>query len=233
MVYRLVSQILSRQLTRCLLCHGRAENAGLCAACRDELPTLVQACQRCALPLPPAAATCARCLQRPPAFTCARAAWHYAFPVAQLLQRFKYQRDLAAGRTLAQLAAVQLAPLLAAQESRPDLLLPVPLHWRRYWQRGFNQAQLIAAEFGRQWELPVHPGLLRKRSASAAQQQLGRAQRLRNLQQSFFLRRPLPGLHVGLVDDVITTGATLEAASRTLLDAGASRVSAFALARTP
>ena len=229
MVYRLISQFLSRQLTRCLLCHDRAEGAGLCAPCTDELPALVQACHRCALPLPPAAETCPQCLQRPPAFARARAAWHYAFPLAQLLQRFKYQGDLAAGRTLAQLAAAPLAP----HSDPPDLLLPVPLHWRRYWRRGFNQAQLIATEFGRQWGLPVNPGLLRKRSASAAQQQLGRSQRLHNLQHSFYLRRPLPGLHVGLVDDVITTGATLEAASRTLLDAGATRVSAFALARTP
>lgn len=230
MVYRPISQFLSRQLTRCLLCHGRAERAGLCDSCTEELPTLGQACRRCALPLPPAAETCPQCLQRPPAFACARAAWHYAFPVAQLLQRFKYQGDLAAGRTLAQLAAGQLTP---PGDDRPQLLLPVPLHWRRYWQRGFNQAQLLAAEFGRKWALPVHPGLLRKHSASNPQQQLGRAQRLRNLQDSFYLRRPLSGLHVGLVDDVITTGATLEAAARTLLDAGASRVSAFALARTP
>lgn len=234
MVYRLLSQFLSRSLARCLLCGDScAHHSGLCGGCRAELPTLHAACDRCALPLPPSPSnsgrTCPRCLQQPPAFASARAAWHYAFPVGQLVQRFKYRGDLAAGHSLARLAAARLEPA----DSRPDLLVPIPLHWRRYWGRGFNQAQLIAAEFGHQWRLPVAVRLLRKRRIGASQQTLSRARRLQNLVHSFRVQGEIERLHIGLVDDVITTGATLEAASRALLDAGAWRISTYALARTP
>lgn len=233
MVYRLISHFLSHsvapRLTQCLLCGDSAGSSGLCIPCANELPFLYSACQYCALPLPPSANGCARCLQQPPSFTRASAAWHYAFPIGQLVQRFKYQNDLATGHSLALLAAPRVAP----STDRPDLLVPVPLHWRRYWSRGYNQAQLIATEFAAQWEIPLATRLLRKHSSSETQQQLKRAQRLRNLQHSFSVHGPVTGLHIGLVDDVITTGATLEAAARTLLEAGAARVSAYALARTP
>ncbi|WP_323845771.1 ComF family protein [Microbulbifer magnicolonia] len=233
MVYRPITQFLSGavvpRLARCLLCGESAGDSGLCAACCAGLPFLHGACARCALPLAGAAGSCAHCLQHPPSFASASAAWHYAFPIGQLVQRFKYHRDLTAGHSLARLAALHIEP----QAERPDLLVPVPLHWRRYWRRGYNQAQLIAAEFAHQWQIPVANRLLRKRRASETQQQLKRAQRLRNLQRSFAVHGTVDGLHIGLVDDVITTGATLEAAARALLDAGARRISAFALARTP
>ncbi|WP_250461532.1 ComF family protein [Microbulbifer litoralis] len=235
MVYRLFSQFLSRSLVRCLLCGDSCmHSSGLCDGCRAELPHLHSACECCALPLPPSPSQsgrqCPRCLQHPPAFASARAAWHYAFPIGQLVQRFKYRGDLVAGHSLARLAAARLEPMA----DRPDLLVPIPLHWRKFlFKRGFNQAQLIAAEFGRQWRIPVAARLLRKRGAGASQQTLTRARRLRNLIRSFDVRQPVRGLHIGLVDDVITTGATLEAASRALLEAGAWRISTYALARTP
>ncbi|MCW8126140.1 ComF family protein [Microbulbifer halophilus] len=230
MVYRQFSQFLSRSLVRCLLCGDSCPHrSGLCSGCRAELPLLHSACERCALPLPEADRTCPRCLQQPPSFAGARAAWHYAFPVGQLIQRFKYRGDLAAGHSLAQLAANRLAP-----RTKPDLLVPIPLHWRKFlFGRGFNQAHQIAEEFGRRWGIPVHPRLLRKVTAGETQQQLKRARRLHNLSRSFAIRGDVDGLHIGLVDDVITTGATLEAASRVLLQAGAEKVSACALARVP
>ncbi|MBB3062629.1 ComF family protein [Microbulbifer rhizosphaerae] len=229
MVYKYLSHLLSRGLARCVLCAaGPAEPDGVCEPCRGELPYLHSACHRCALPLPQPAGACANCLQQPPPFASARAAWHYAFPVGQLIQRFKYHRDLAAGHSLALLAADHIRP-----NERPDLLVPIPLHWRRYLTRGYNQAQLLASEFGRQWNIPVKPRLLHKHTATGTQQQLKRGQRLRNLRDSFRVRGTPVGLHIGLVDDVITTGATLEAAARCLLEVGAARVSTFALARTP
>lgn len=230
MVYKPISDFLSRKLTRCVLCGDAGPGlCGICGPCLGELPQLLHACSLCALPLPATANTCPHCLQQPPTFASARAAWHYAFPIGQLIQRFKYRGDLVAGHSLAQLAATQLQP----REQKPDLLVPVPLHWRRYWRRGFNQAQLIAAEFGRQWRIPVSARLLRKGRAGTTQQQLKRAQRLRNLSHSFAVRGAVDGLHIGLIDDVITTGATLEAVSRVLIDAGAWRISTYALARTP
>ncbi|WKT60944.1 ComF family protein [Microbulbifer thermotolerans] len=236
MVYRKISHILAgfpaATLTLCLLCGNRSGGSGICTHCAAELPWLQRACRHCALPLPATAeksGICARCLQQAPTFSTARAAWLYAFPIGQLVQRFKYRGDLVAGHSLAQLAAGPLRPA----DKAPDLLAPIPLHWRRYWQRGFNQSQLIAAELGRQWHLPVHARLLRRVAAREAQQRLKRSQRLRNPEHSFAVRAPVEGKHIGLVDDVITTGATLEAAARALVAAGATRVSVYALARTP
>lgn len=230
MVYRLISHCLSRRLALCLLCHAPAgREAGICRDCAAELPVLGIACPRCALPLPAAVSACPGCLRRPPAIGAARCAWHYAWPVAQLVRRFKHHGDLAAGHSLSLLAAGQLRPAAPP----PDLLVPVPLHWRRYWQRGFNQAELVAEVFGRAWQLPVARRLLQRVKAGASQQGLDRRQRLGNLRDTFRVRGEVQGRRIGLVDDVITTGATLDAAAAALLEAGALSISAYALARTP
>ncbi|WP_237059331.1 ComF family protein [Microbulbifer sediminum] len=228
MVYRLISHFLSRRLALCLLCQAPAGNAaGICTSCAAELPQLGCTCPRCARPLP-VTATCPQCLRHPPAFDAAHCAWHYAYPVAQLVRRLKDHGDMAAAHSLTLLAAERLRP-----DVPPDILVPVPLHWRRYWQRGFNQAQVIAARLGHHWQLPVDTGALRRLRSGPSQQQLNRSQRLRNLEGCFAAHRRVEGLRIGLVDDVMTTGATLEAAARSLRQAGALSICTFAMARTP
>ncbi|WP_444943408.1 ComF family protein [Microbulbifer sp. ZKSA006] len=230
MVYKFFRQKLAPSLARCLLCGGTSGESGICSACTAELPLLGNGCRHCALPVAAARnSICASCLKRPPACTKITAAWQYAYPINHLIQRFKYHRDLAAGHSLIQLAARQLGPPREA----PDLLTPVPLHWRRYWQRGYNQAQLIASGLGEDWRLPVALRLLRKTTSTQTQSQLNRNQRQKNLSESFAVHGQIQGAHIGLVDDVVTTGATLEAITERLLDAGAKKVSAFVLARTP
>ncbi|MBB5211341.1 ComF family protein [Microbulbifer hydrolyticus] len=227
-----IGRTIDARLAVCILCRSDEHiRAGICAPCEAELPALEHACTTCALPLPnPADRQCPRCQQKPPPQCRSRACWYYAYPVAQLIQRFKYQGDLAAGRTLAELAALRFQP----EAHRPDILVPVPLHWRKQISRGYNQAQLIADRLGRQWHIPVHTGALRKVTPTGSQQELRRSERLKNLADSFTARPDkVAGLHVGLVDDVITTGATLEVAAQALCTAGATRVSAYALARTP
>lgn len=134
-----------------------------------------------------------------------------------------------------------LEPLrLQALESRPcetselpdaDLVVPVPLHWRRQLLRGYNQAESIGRPLARLLGLPFGEALKRPR-ATAAQAGLGRDHRRANVRQAFRARRPLSG-HILLVDDVATTGATLDAAARALRRGGADRVTALAVARTP
>jgi ComF family protein len=137
-----------------------------------------------------------------------------------------------AARKQAELAAARIGKELHTSE-RPHLLVPVPLHWRKQLSRGYNQAQLIAEILGRHWQIPVDDRALRKVTQTDSQQQLRRSQRLKNLARSFTASSRVEGLHIGLVDDVITTGATVEAAAQSLLHAGAIRVSVYALARTP
>jgi ComF family protein len=214
---------------RCLLCGEAGEDAcDLCRACAATLPWNRIACGRCALPLP-APGTCGRCLRRPPPLAAVQAACRYGFPLDRLLPRFKFHQDLAAGRLLAQLMAEACAPL-----PRPDALIPIPLHRTRLRQRGYDQALELARPLARALSLPVRDDTLLRVRATLPQSELDAIARRRNLRDAFGVRSGgvLPK-HVVLVDDVMTTGATLHAAAKALLRAGVQRVDAWVCARVP
>jgi ComF family protein len=118
-------------------------------------------------------------------------------------------------------------------DPRPTLVLPVPLHWRRQWRRGFNQAHFLAAQLSRQLNIPLQSDCLARSHATQPQQGMQRRQRLRNLSHAFNVMASPRGRHIALVDDVVTTGATANLLSRMLLEHGAERVDVWCLARTP
>ena len=211
----------------CMVC-GEAGQDGrdLCQACHAALPWQGQACLRCALPLP-IPGTCGACLQDPPPLAETHAVFDYAFPLDRLLPRLKFHRDFASGRVLAQ-AMVERC----AHWTRPDALLPVPLHRGRLRRRGFDQALELARPLARAMELPLLDGVLKRSKSTRAQSQLDADARKRNLRDAFHVgaRESLPA-HIVLVDDVMTTGATLHAAARTLLAGGVERVDAWVCAR--
>lgn len=214
--------------SRCVLCGepGMDPARDLCAACHAALPWQHAACARCALPLPAEALRCGSCLKRAPMFDAALAAWRYEEPIASLITRFKYGGDLAAGRVLALGLAERAEPV-----ERPQALVPVPLHWRRLRERGFDQALEIARVLSRSLERPVLE-LIERRRATAAQAALSAAERRRNLRAAFApIRGAVVPVHVALIDDVMTTGSTLDAAARVLRAAGAQRIDAWVLAR--
>lgn len=222
----------------CLVCrepgHDRQD---LCAACTTALPWNRHACARCALPLAggtpspaeAAAPVCGACLLRPPPLDAVHAAFVYAFPVDRLLPRFKFHHDLAAGRLLVARMAEAFAPL-----PRPGALLPVPLHRERLRARGYDQALELARPLGRRLAVPVLADALLRHRATVQQSRLDARQRRSNLRGAFVLsqQHALPG-HVALVDDVMTTGATLHAAAAALRRAGVLRVDAWIAARAP
>ncbi len=212
---------------RCVVCgEAGAQGRDLCAPCHAALPWQGPACPRCALPMA-LPETCGACLQRPPPLTEAHAAFHYAFPLDRLLPRLKFHRDLAAGRVLARAMAEHCASL-----SRPDAVLPVPLHHARLRQRGYDQAVELAAPLARALRLPLLDRALLRRKTTTAQSRLDAGARQRNLRGAFDVTgaQALPP-HVVLVDDVMTTGATLHAAAHALLAAGVQRVDAWVCAR--
>ena len=227
---------------RCLACRGRGEGMDLCRPCFEALPWLHHACRCCAIPLAGPTATvfqsdpdplCGRCLQRPPPLAGTHAACLYAAPLDRLLPRFKFHHDLAAGRLLAQLMARALHPLPATW-THPATLLPIPLHPRRLRQRGYDQALELARPLARTLGLPLLDSVLHRVRDTAPQSRLDAAQRQGNLKDAFRIegRHALPA-HVVLVDDVMTTGATLHAAATALHRAGVNRVDAWVCARVP
>lgn len=232
MVYGWLDNALSGVFPdRCLLCGAPgAGGRNLCRPCRHSLPWNRNPCRRCALPLPagPGGELCGRCLRRPPAWDRVRAPLLYAWPVDRLIQRFKFNGDLAAGRLLAGLLAEALA---AEPEPLPAGLLAVPLHPARLRERGYNQAMELAAPVSRRLGLCLLRGACRRMRATQVQSRLNARERRRNLRGAFAVPRPLPVRHLAAVDDVLTTGATAEALSCALRQAGAERVEFWCVAR--
>lgn len=220
----------------CLLCDEPTDQPHpLCTECEHALPWLDDHCTRCALPLPMADLTCAQCSRRAPAFDQVVAPWYFGFPIDTLVSRFKHQSQWPLGRLMARLLGQALLHRFAEGLAKPDQLLPVPLTARRLRRRGFNQAALLARWLGGQVGIPCNEQLLRRARDTPAQQTLGAKARRRNLRQAFGLVSDarLDGLHLAIVDDVLTTGATAQAIAALLRKAGARRVDVYCLARTP
>jgi len=153
----------------------------------------------------------------------------YAAPVDRWQPRFKFHQDLAAGRLLARLLADA-----CADSPRPDAVVPVPLHHARLRARGYDQALELARIVSRSLRLPLRTDLLLRARATRPQSELDAAARQANLRGAFAVRpRAVPPAHVALVDDVMTTGATLHAAAAALREAGVARVDAWVCARVP
>lgn len=214
----------------CLLCGAGAKGTlDLCEGCLETLPALGAGCARCALPLAAGhSAACGACLRHPPQFSRCVAAFAYAYPVRELVLRFKHG-ELAAGRLLATLLARRLAAEAGAKHAGVQIV-PVPLAPSRLRERGFNQAERIARVLAPALRLPVTPGLARRSRPTQDQKSLDATARRANLRDAFAAVR-CHGLRIALVDDVLTTGATADALASTLLAAGASEVQVWCLAR--
>jgi ComF family protein len=216
----------------CLLCGARGEGGrDLCSGCLDDLPRLASPCPRCALPLGPASGPlCGPCLRRAPVWDALYAAFAYGPPLDRLVHRLKYQGRLDAARVLGGLLAETLT---AAPLARPEYLIPVPLHRERLRERGFNQALELARPIARALGVPLLPAAVARVRPTASQSGLNARMRRQNLRGAFVARLEVRGRHVAVVDDVVTTGSTVAAVTRSLKEAGAARVEIWALARAP
>lgn len=208
---------------RCVLCVGRSGAQLLCAACLRALPPLPSHCPQCASPSA-AGRTCGRCLAHPPAFAATRCAYAYAYPLDALVHALKYGGGTAHAAIFAEALAALPAP-------RPDCIVPLPLSAARQRERGYNQAAEIARHLGRLLAVPVFQGLRRIRD-TAPQATLPLRHRRANVRAAFAATALLAGSRIALVDDVMTTGATLDSAAQAARAAGASIVEAWVGART-
>lgn len=210
----------------CLLCGAACGNARLCSGCRSDLPYhAASCCPLCALPTHDSR-ICGQCLKHPPALDRTLAAFSYTFPADALIQALKYGHNLAAASILAE-------PLteLARAQPRPDLLIPMPLHPSRLRERGFNQSLELARIVAKTLDLPLAPDVCERTRATAPQVSLPMDERAKNLRGAFASRMDLTGKKVAVLDDVMTTGASLNELARALRRAGAAEISAWVAAR--
>ena len=213
---------------RCLLCGGAgAHGMDLCADCRNELPRNQSCCARCALPLATPAALCGECQRRSPPWDAAWAPFRYGWPLNRLESRFKFGADLAAGRVLSSLWRHESRPV-----ALPQQIVTVPLHRSRLRHRGYNQVLELARPLARELRLPLCVDAIQRVRRTEAQTELDAAGRRRNVRGAFALHVGVVlAPHVALIDDVMTTGATLAECARVLKRAGVQRVDVWALAR--
>lgn len=214
----------------CLLCLGPASDINLCRACRSALPRIQNPCRGCGAPLA-AGQRCARCLNSPPAFYRVHIPYLYAGPSAALIHALKFRYRLSAAAVLGTLLAEQLDGMPAP---RPQLIVPVPLHPKRQRKRGFNQAMEIARVLSLRLKIPLAPRVARRIRATAAQSTLSGAKLRRvNMRGAFVAEsRTLESTHhLAILDDVVTTGATVNALALALKSAGVNRIELWSFAR--
>ncbi|MGB8327804.1 MAG: ComF family protein [Steroidobacteraceae bacterium] len=217
----------------CCLCGapGAGPVLDLCADCAADLPLLGSTCERCAEPLDALASptpVCQHCRTAPPPYEFALTPFAYAWPVDRLVQRLKFGGE--------RLYARVLGACLAAARRRtgrplPDLIVPVPLHAARFRERGFNQAAELARYAGRLLNIRVAHTAVERILATAPQTGLERTRRRDNVRNAFRVRRRPGPLRIAVVDDVLTTGATVAEIARTLLATGVLGVEVWAAAR--
>ena len=209
----------------CLLCAAASDHEILCAACAADLPRLQDPhCPRCALPTP-IGEICGRCLAKSPHYDATVAAYNYDFPLDKLVQSFKYGHRLALGTYFGR----QLASL--SEGIVADLIIPLPLHPLRLRERGFNQALELARPAGRALNLPIDSTSCSRTRNTQAQANLAWRERTKNVRGAFHCATDFTNKRIILVDDVMTTGASLDECARTLKLHGAVEVTLLVVAR--
>jgi ComF family protein len=211
----------------CVLCGSMSREGLWCGACDAALPYLLpQHCPVCALPTP-GGDVCGQCLAHPPKFCRTTAVFSYTFPLDKLIQGMKYGGQLALAHTFANMLLKKID-----RNNLPDCLIAMPLHPAKLRERGFNQSLLLARPIARALKLDLLTGSCRRVRDTPPQSSLPWKERKKNVHNAFRCDRDLSGKSVALVDDVLTSGASLNALSGAVQKRGAREVTAWVIART-
>lgn len=210
-----------------MLCGDTSPGSPLCSPCLNDLPWLSESrCPQCALPTANGR-ICGSCLKHPPAFDRTHSFLAYDFPVDKLIQAFKYGQRLEIASALAGVWLGRSVP-----PRLPELLVPVPLHPARLRERGFNQALELGKALARRIRLPLIPDACQRIRDTPPQASLPLKERHRNLRGAFSANPDrLAGRHIAIIDDVMTSGSSLNELAATLKKAGAAEVDCWVMAR--
>ena len=235
--------------SRCILCQKTVDRQGvdvatglelknveICSGCLSTLPYNHPCCTSCALPLAEDVAQpvlCGRCIQKTPAFDYSYSLFRYEDALIKLVHQLKFSEKVSYARSIGEMLLSKLQQEVYCVEKLPDCLLPVPLHRSRLKQRGFNQSIEIARVIARRLQLPiVHAAVIRRRSTES-QTGLSAKQRHKNIRGAFDVVGDLKGQHVLIIDDVVTTGSTVNELAKVLKKNGVKRVGVLSIARAP
>lgn len=212
----------------CMLCSASEGGAhALCTACLKDLPWhTTERCPQCGLASLDNQ-ICGHCLKSPPAFDATQALFRYEYPLDAMLQRYKYSHLLTMAKTFGELLANSIS-----LTTHPDIIIPMPLHSQRLQERGFNQAVEVARVIAKQLHIKLDHQSCARIKLAPPQVSLPLKQRVKNMHGAFTCHQKLDGLRIALLDDVMTTGASLNALASTVKSAGASHVECWVIART-
>jgi ComF family protein len=227
------------------MCSGEPETANqcICDACVSELPWLHNQCQQCAVPLVASDVLCPDCQSTPPAYRRCISAFTYQAPIDNIILKLKNDPYTSEIKQLTALLAERIIhSYQQAATAIPQMVIPMPLHWRKMAQRGFNQSQIIGNLLSNYFlyqhktSLKIHSDICQRISNSQAQHTLDKKQRARSVKNAFSVSaqtdHSVKGQTVAVLDDVVTTGATANSIASAVLKAGAKQVDIWCLART-
>ncbi|MFK5914183.1 MAG: ComF family protein [Woeseiaceae bacterium] len=236
MVYNWLKRHLSRILPQqCLLCLASINNASsLCPSCQNDLPVNYAHCIICSVPLIAAQYTasplrCGKCQKSPPHYTTSFIPYIYASPLNQLISQFKFNANMSYVPLLADSFLKKFIP----RQSLPECIIPVPLHSQRLHERGFNQSIELARLIAKPLNIHVDSNVVTRNKQTQFQSALNSKQRQQNLKNAFSISKKHHYKHVAILDDVVTTGTTVNELSKILRNSGVEIIEVWALARTP
>ncbi len=205
----------------------------ICASCRQMLPSIQSQCFQCGLPLNMVDTTqnalrCGQCIKSPPAYDLCISPYHYALPINQFIIQLKFQHKLHYAQVLADLL---ISKIEQHAEGLPDCIIPVPLHKQRLRQRGFNQALEIARPIAKRYAIKLDPYCCTRVISTTPQMGQNKKARQKNIHNAFKVSPNFKHKHVAIVDDVMTTGHTVNELARILREQGTERIQIWSAAR--
>jgi ComF family protein len=213
----------------CIFCGQKTLNIDVCTPCLNDLPHIENPCKRCSRSLTGLNLQCGFCLNHRPAYDATHALFSYRPPITKLIMQLKFNHILANARVLGELLTLKIQQEWYVGKPLPDLIIPVPLHTKRLRERGFNQAVEIARPISKKLTLPMHH--CSRIKYTHPQATLLAEERVKNMRGAFLITQDLTNKTVAVVDDVITTGQTINEFCKTLKKAGAKRIDVWCCAR--
>lgn len=219
----------------CILCSnnsGRYQD--LCEQCLQTLPVPTTCCQKCALPLFATQSTdlCGECLKHPPAYDRIHALYLYQMPLPKLILELKFNHALVIANVLGELMADKIENTWYKNKPLPDLIIPIPLHRKRLKERGFNQALEIARPIAKAIQRPLNLTGCQRIKPTEPQATLPAEKRKMNIKEAFVIKHDFKGLRVAILDDVLTTGNTINEFCKTLKQQGVATMDVWCCARS-